>query len=210
LSAPEPQRPLVIACAALTKDLRAVLLANGLDGVVDIQYLPANLHYEPQKIMGEVRPLVEAAVAAGRRVLLAYADCGTGGQLDTFLADHPGVTRLPGAHCYEFFAGSEAFAALHEEAIGTFYLTDFLAKHFDSLVWVSLGLDRHPELRDMYFGNYTRLVYLAQTDDRAITVRARRAADQLGLAFERRLVGREGLGQPVRDWSVTIRTGASV
>ena len=193
LSAPCGTRPLVIACGALAGDLRAVLRANSLDAVVEVAYLPANLHNRPDRIVGEIRPLLVDALAAGRQVFVGYADCGTGGHLDALLAEHPGVQRMPGAHCYEFFAGSDQFAALHEEALGTLYLTDFLAKHFDALLWSGLGLDRAPELRDMYFGNYTRVVLLAQTDDPAVTARAAEAAHRLGLEFERRLVGRSGL-----------------
>jgi len=186
-------RPLVIACGALAGDLRAVLRASGLDAAIDVTYLPANLHNRPERIVGEIRPLLDAALAAGRPVFIGYADCGTGGLLDALLAEHPGVQRMPGSHCYEFFAGSDQFAALHEEALGTLYLTDFLAKHFDALIWGGLGLDRHPELRDMYFGNYTRVVLLAQTDDPAVTAGAAEAARRLGLDFERRFVGRAGL-----------------
>ena len=184
----------------------------GLADAIDVHYLQANLHYRPERIMGELAPVVEAAIDSGREVFVAYADCGTGGHLDAFLAEHPGVGRLPGAHCYEFFAGAEEFAEMHDDQPGTFYLTDFLAKHFDSLVWVNLGLDRHPQLRDVYFGNYTRLVYLAQTDDPAITRRAMDAAEQLGLAFEIRHTGRRGLAAPMERWAdaitpVSIKTG---
>ena len=192
-SAPTSERPLVVACGALAGDLRAVLTAAGLDAAIEVAYLPANLHNRPERIVGEIRPLLDAALAAGRPVFIGYADCGTGGHLDALLAEHPGVRRMPGAHCYEFFAGTERFAALHDEAPGTLYLTDFLAKHFDALLWAGLGLDRAPELRDAYFGNYTRVVLLAQTDDAAITARAADAAERLGLDFERRLVGRAGL-----------------
>ena len=150
-------KPLVIACGALATDLRAVLRADGMDGAIDVHYLPANLHNRPDKIVPALRPLLREATEAGRSVFVAYADCGTGGLLDALLAEHPGVQRMPGAHCYEFFAGSDAFAALSEQALGTFYLTDFLAKHFDALLWAGLGLDRHPELRDTYFGSYTRV-----------------------------------------------------
>jgi hypothetical protein len=186
-------RPLIVACGALAGDLRAILRADGLEDAVEVRYLPANLHSTPHRIVGELTPHVAAAVASGRTVFVGYADCGTGGHLDAMLADLPGVERLPGAHCYELFAGSAAFDALQEAELGTFYLTDFLAKHFDALVWGGLGLDRHPELRDLYFGNYTRVVLLAQTNDDAITARAAAAARRLGLSFERRSVGREGL-----------------
>ena len=121
-------------------------------------------------------------------MFLGYADCGTGGtarRVHRSAAEHA-ITRLPGAHCYEFFAGSERFAALHEEEIGTFYLTDFLAKHFDALIWQGLGIDRHPELRDMYFGNYRRVVLLSQTDDPDVVEAGRAAAERLGLEFQHR------------------------
>ncbi len=204
----EVQRPLIIACAALTADLRAVLSADGLDPFIDVQYLPANLHNAPHKIVSELRPLVEQAVALDRAVFVAYADCGTGGLLDMFLAEYPGISRLPGAHCYEFFAGSTMFTELHEAELGTFYLTDFLAKHFDALVWSGLGLDRAPQLLETYFAHYTRLVFLAQTNDSHTRVAAEQAAQRLGLAFEHRHVGRSGLA-PLTEWSVTIRKAAA-
>ena len=125
--------------------------------------------------------MIDHEVPPDRDVFLAYADCGTGGALDTFLAEHPGIERLPGAHCYEFFAGTERFAALHDAEPGTFYLTDFLAKHFDALVWQGLGLDRHPELLPVYFGNYRRVVLLSQSDDPAVVDAASAAAGRLGL-----------------------------
>ena len=125
---------------------------------------------------GAVRGRIADARADGfDHIFVAYADCGTGGLLDRVLAEER-VDRLPGAHCYEFYAGSAAFAALAEEEVGTFYLTDFLARSFDRLVWRGLGLDRHPELLADYFGNYRRLVYLAQTDDPALADAARAAA----------------------------------
>lgn len=190
-------RPLVIACGALVSDLRAVLRASGLEDAVEVVYLPANLHNRPDRIVPAMRPLLDAATGEGRAAFVAYGDCGTGGLLDALLAEHPGVGRLPGSHCYEFFAGSAEFAAMAEAEIGTLYLTDYLAKHFDAIIWSGLGLDRHPELRDMYFGHYTRVVLLAQTDDPAVTDRAAAAADRLGLAFERVVTGRGGLGPVV-------------
>ena len=121
-------------------------------------------------------------------IFVAYADCGTGGTLDAVL-EREGVQRIAGAHCYEFYAGAAAYAALQEEELGTFYLTDFLARRFETIVLVGLGLDRHPELLPDYFGSYRRLVYLAQTDDPDLTAKAHAAADRLGLDFERRPTG---------------------
>jgi hypothetical protein len=197
-------RPLVIACGALAADLRAVLDVAGLDDAIEVQYLPANLHNTPQLIVGRIQPNLDAAMADGRQVFVAYADCGTGGLLDAMLTRYPGVDRLPGAHCYELFAGARLFAELHEAELGTLYLTDFLAKHFDALVWGGLGLDRHPELLDMYFANYTRVVLLAQTDDADVTARAERAAGRLGLRFERRWVGRSGLADGIDSITVPL------
>jgi hypothetical protein len=161
--------------------------------LVEVEYLPARLHNTPDRIVPALAPRVDRAVEEGRRVFVAYADCGTGGRLDSFLAERPGVARLPGAHCYEVFAGHDVFSRLHAEAPGTFYLTDFLARNFDALVWRGLGLHRAPQLREVYFGNYTRLVHLAQTGDPALSALAEQAAHRLGLAFERLLVGRGGL-----------------
>ena len=172
-----------------------MLAANGLTDAVDVHYLPANLHNRPEQIVPALRTLIGEHVVDDpeRSVLLGYADCGTGGHIDALVAEMPQVRRLPGAHCYELFAGAGLFASLHDEQPGTFYLTDFLAKHFDALVWQGLGLDRHPELRPMYFGNYTRLVLLSQATDEAqldgLVATARDAADRLGLAFEHRNVG---------------------
>jgi hypothetical protein len=183
--------PLVIACGALASELRAVLRAQGLDDAVDVTYLPANLHNRPERIVPELEPLLDEAAAQGRPVFIGYADCGTGGALDALLERHPEATRLPGSHCYEFFSGSDAFAAMHEEELGTFFLTDFLAKHFDALLWQGLGLDKHPELLDMYFGNYKRVVLISQSEDESIIDRGRAAARRLGLEFEHRHVGLE-------------------
>ncbi len=188
-------RPLVIACGALASELRAVLRHHDLDGVVEVRYLPASLHNRPDGITPAVEELLD--VLARRPTFVAYADCGTGGRLDAMLARHPGVDRLPGAHCYEVFAGPELFAALHEEEPGTFFLTDFLARHFEALVWQGLGLDRHPALRSAYFGNYRRVVLLTQSDDPAVVDAGRHAADRLSLAFEHRHVGRHGLAPAV-------------
>jgi hypothetical protein len=193
--------PLVLACGALAGDLRAVLHADGLERYVEVEYLPANLHNRPEQIAPALRTRLETAAATGRPVFVAYADCGTGGALDALLADHPGVERLPGAHCYEVFAGATVFSALQDAELGTFYLTDFLTRHFDALVWRGLGLDRHPELRDLYFGAYRRTVLLAQAPDADLVACARVAAERLGLAFEHHVTGRDGLGGPVRAFA---------
>ena len=176
---------LVIACGALAREILAIRAQAGLDHVA-LQCLPAILHNHPDRIV----PAVEAAVAAARgryaRVFVAYADCGTGGGLRR-LCDRLCVEMIEGPHCYAFFEGPAAFAARDE--MDAFYLTDFLARQFDAFVTRPLGLDRHPELRDAYFGHYARLVYLAQTDDPALDAKARAAAAALGLAYERRATG---------------------
>ncbi|WP_179380293.1 DUF1638 domain-containing protein [Jannaschia marina] len=178
-------RVLVVACGALAHEILAIKATNGLDHL-DLQCLPAILHNHPDRIA----PAVESAVTERRdayeRVFVAYADCGTGGALATTCA-RLGVEMIAGPHCYAFFDGLDRFAARDE--IDAFYLTDFLARQFDAFVTRPLGLDRHPELREAYFGNYRTLVYLAQTEDAALTERARAAAAALGLAFERRFVG---------------------
>ena len=177
---------LVIGCGALARELVSIV---GQLPDVALECLPAGLHNRPERIPGAVRAQIGSARARGyERIFIAYADCGTGGLLDRVLEDE-GVERLPGAHCYEVYAGSAAFAALADEEPGTFYLTDYLVRSFEALVIRGLGLDRHPELLPVYFGNYRRVVYLAQIDDPVLTERARAAADRLGLAFERRLTG---------------------
>lgn len=206
-SATAGPRPLVIACGALASELRAVLVHDAVDGAVDVHYLPANLHNRPERITPAVEELLEAN--ADRPTFVAYADCGTGGHLDAMVARHPGVQRLPGAHCYEVFAGEQLFAELHDAEPGTFFLTDFLARHFDALVWQGLGLDRHPALRSAYFGNYRRVVLLTQSLDGAVVDAGRRAADRLALAFEHRHVGRHGLAPVVAAVAVAVAASRS-
>ena len=191
-------KPLVIACGALASDLRAVLGQLGLADSVEIVYLPAPHHSRPERIVPAIRERLATDDDGERTLFIGYGDCGTGGHLDQLLAEiGDRATRLPGDHCYEFMAGSSTFAAMHEAEPGTFYLTDFLAKHFDALVWGSLGLDRHPELRDMYFGNYRRVVLLSQTDDESVVDAGRRAAEMLGLEFEHVPVGRQPFADAV-------------
>jgi hypothetical protein len=181
-------RVVIIGCGALAREL--VALTRDVPGV-KLLAVDAQLHMRPERIAAAVAArIAEARAAHGRdvRIFVAYADCGTAGTLDAVL-QREGVERMEGAHCYEFYAGASAFAAMQDEELGTFYLTDFLARQFESIVLAGLGLDVHPELRGMYFGHYRRLVYLAQTDDPALTAKARAAADSLGLAFERRWTG---------------------
>jgi hypothetical protein len=185
-----PRRVLVIACGALAREILA--LQRGPLAHIDVTCLPAKLHNRPERIPGEMRRKIRENRARYDEILCLYADCGTGGELDRVLAQE-GVTRIAGAHCYEFFAGASDFAAMMEEEPGTFFLTDFLVRHFDRLVIEGLGLDRFPQLRDDYFRNYRRLVYLAQFEDADLTARAQIAAERLGVAFERRLTGLGGL-----------------
>lgn len=182
-----PPRVLVLACGALAREIRDVAAANGWDHV-DLECLPATLHNTPKDIPAAVDHRLTGATAKYDRILVGYADCGTGGLLEPVVERH-GAEMLPGAHCYEFFAGRQLFADLHAAELGTFYLTDFLVKHFDRMVWKTLGLDRHPELRDTYFVNYRRLVYLSQIEDESLVGQAQEAARRLGLQFEHRPVG---------------------
>ena len=184
-------RTLLIACGALAREALAVLEANRLDHV-ELTCVSALLHNRPQKIPAAVREKIREAKQGYDRILVLYGDCGTGGELDRVLAEE-GVERIEGPHCYAFYAGQEVFDALADAEPGTFYLTDFLARQFETLVIEGLGLDRHPELLPDYFGNYTRLLYLAQTNDTELTAKAEAAAARLGLRFERRLTGLGGL-----------------
>jgi hypothetical protein len=181
------QGMLIIACGALAHEITALRRANRWDAL-DVRCLPAELHNRPERIPAAVRTLIRASRAQYRSIFVAYADCGTGGLLDKVLLEE-GVERIAGAHCYEFFATAPVFAELAEAEIGTFYLTDFLLRHFDRLVMRGLGLDRHPELFPSYFGNYRKLVYLAQAPGTQSLQQARSIATQMGLEFEYRHTG---------------------
>jgi Protein of unknown function (DUF1638) len=180
-------RVLLIACGALAHEVLALKAANGWDHL-DLQCLPANLHLWPDRIVTAVEDAVIKRRADYASVFVVYADCGTGGQLFDKCKEL-GVQMVEGPHCYSFFEGNAEFAAKSETEFTAFYLTDFLVRQFDAFVWRPMGLDRHPELRDMYFGNYTKLVYQAQLDDPALDAKARDCAARLGLAYERRLTG---------------------
>ena len=184
-------RILLIACGALAREILDLKRLNGW-GHLDLTCLPANLHLYPDRIPDTVRAAVEEHRRDYEALFVVYADCGTGGQLQA-MCERLGVQMIAGPHCYSFFEGNDAFAAKAE--MTAFYLTDFLVRQFDAFVWRPMGLDRHPELRDMLFGNYEKLVYQAQTDDPALTARAQDCARRLGLSFERRLTGYGDLGR---------------
>jgi hypothetical protein len=198
-------RVLFLACGAIAREVLAVIELNGWTHV-DVRCLPAKLHSRPERIPPAVDAKLNELAGLYERVFVAYADCGTGGALDLVLDQH-GVERLPGAHCYGFLAGNDAWDAMHEDEPATFYLTDFLARHFDALVVRGLGLDRHPQLMPMMFGNHRRLVYLAQTDDADLDRRAEDAAAYLGLEYERRRTGYGDL-RPSLERFVAERAGA--
>ena len=188
-------RVLVVACGALAKELRHLITAfdhEGIGPTIDLECLPAKLHNRPELIPEAVRQRVRAARGRYRSILVGYADCGTGGLLDK-VCQQEGVERLPGPHCYELYAGAEAFAQLHNQELGTLYLTDYLVRHFERLIMEGLGIVDHPELLDVYFCNYTRLVHLSQEPDPELDRLARQAADRLGLRFEKVATGYGGL-----------------
>jgi hypothetical protein len=189
-------RVLVIACGALAREILALAKLNRWDHL-DLQCLPAKLHLWPDRIPDAVEEAVRAADGRYGRVFVAYADCGTGGLLAARCAEL-GVEMIAGPHCYSFFDGNDAFAARGDAEMTAFYLTDFLVRQFDAFVWRPMGLDRHPELRDVLFGNYERLVYLAQTEDAGLDAEAARCAARLGLAYERRFTGYGDLAAALR------------
>ena len=180
-------RILLIACGALAREILDLKAMNGWTHL-DLTCLPAKLHLYPEKITDEVRKAVARHRDDYDRIFVVYADCGTGGLLQAACAQMD-VEMIAGPHCYSFFEGNDRFATLAETEITTFYLTDFLVRQFDAFIIKPMGLDRHPELRDMYFANYEKLVYQAQTDDPELTRKAQACAERLGLPFERRLTG---------------------
>jgi Protein of unknown function (DUF1638) len=178
---------LLIACGALAHEILALKVANHW-AHLDLQCLPAKLHLWPDRIIPAVEAAVDEARGQYETIFVVYADCGTGGLLQAACA-RLGVEMVEGPHCYSFFEGNAVFADRAETEFTAFYLTDFLVRQFDAFVWKPMGLDRHPELRDMYFGNYTKLVYQAQVNDPALDAKAEDCARRLGLAYERRFTG---------------------
>lgn len=175
-------KTLVLACGALAKEI--LHLKSALDVDLDLQCLPADYHNTPDKIVPALKALLDDRAEDYDRVLIGYGDCGTGGGLDRLLETYPKAERLPGAHCYAFFAGLPEFDAMMDEELGSFFLTDYLVRHFETLIWKGMGLDRFPALRDDYFRHYKRVVYLSQTRTDDLVARAGAAADKLGLKLE--------------------------
>jgi hypothetical protein len=193
LQSDKSQKKLVLGCGALVYELVELIKRNPLvNQVIDLHCLPATLHNTPQLIAGEVDRYLRDNGSDYAQVLVAYGDCGTAGALDAVLVRH-NATRLPGAHCYEFFTGSSEYEAIMESELGSFFLTDFLVKFFDRLVIEGLGLDRYPELKDVYFKHYKKLIYIAQTDNSELQEKAKHCAQKLGLEYHYRFVGVDGL-----------------
>ena len=178
---------LILACGALAKEIAVLIHLNGWTHL-KTRYLPAILHNTPEKITEQLRINLQGAQAKFSRIFIGYADCGTGGKIDSLL-DEFDVQRLPGAHCYEFFTGKQTFAEIMEEEIGSYFLTDFLVKAFEKLVWQGMKIDRHPELLPIYFKHYKKLVYLAQSENQELQTQAYEIAGRLGLVYEKRFTG---------------------
>jgi len=182
------EKVLVIGCGMLAREVLAVIDQLDLDHL-ELTCLPAELHYYPDRIPPALDKAIEKARGDGyRNIFVGYADCGTGGQLDRICEKH-GVERLAGPHCFAFYQGLEAFSRVEEDDMTSFYMTDFLCRHFDAFFMRPLGLDRHPELIKDFFGNYEKVIYLAQTDDPELEKIAKNAAKLLGLKYERRITG---------------------
>ena len=195
MSNPQPRviaPALIICCSALLREILDFCKLNHWSHF-EVQTITAELHNTPEKIPSAVKQLIDVGKQRGQQVFVGYADCGTGGLLDALLT-RENVERIPGAHCYEFYAGAEQFDDFQEQELGTFYLTDFLVRHFDRLVIRGLGLDRKPELLPVYFGNYRKLLYIAQSDDANLQRQAQQAAGKLGLAYQYQYSGSGGLG----------------
>lgn len=180
-------RILLIACGALAREILDLKAANGWTHL-DLTCLPAKYHLYPEKITEAVREAVAKHRDEYDDIFVVYADCGTGGLLYAACAEM-NVQMVAGPHCYSFFEGNDAFAAKADIEFTSFYLTDFLVRQFDAFIMKPMGLDKHPQLRDMYFGNYEKLIYQAQTDNPALTDKAKECAAKLGLPFERRFTG---------------------
>lgn len=196
-SSPAPSRTLLIACGALAREIIDVLRLNDWQHMT-VTCLPAIWHNTPQKIPEALRAKIRANKADFARILVVYGDCGTGGDLDRVIAEE-GVERIAGPHCYAFYRGIDQFQVEADDDPTCFYLTDYLVRHFDRLIIEGLGIDRHPELLSMYFGNYTKMVYLAQTEDPTLQAQAEAAAAKIGLAYHYRFTGYGEMGRFLAD-----------
>ena len=188
---------LLLACGALGREIVDLIERNRWQAF-DLQCLPAKWHNTPDRIVPALREKIAQAKSRYRSIFVLYGDCGTGGEIDRLLAEE-GIERLEGPHCYAFFSGNATFAKTAEEDITAFFLTDYLARHFDKLIWEGLGLDRHPELLPLYFGNYTKIVFLAQTRNEDLAEKAMEAAMRLGLAYEYRFTGYGELERDLKE-----------
>ena len=192
---------LVIACGALAKEITVLIRMNNWTHL-QLRYLPAKLHNEPNIIPQNIRKNLITAQNKFSQIFIGYADCGTGGKLDNLLEEF-GVQRLPGAHCYEFFSSNQTFSKMLEEEPGSYFLTDFLVKSFEKLIWQGLKINSHPELLNIYFRNYKRLVYLAQTESQALQTQAQEIAQRLGLNYLFRFTGYGALTTALSDLTTT-------
>ncbi|HEY7749125.1 MAG TPA: DUF1638 domain-containing protein [Aestuariivirgaceae bacterium] len=187
---------LLIACGALAREIVDLIERNHWSAF-DVACLPAKWHNRPELIAPGVREKIRQARGKYKRIFVLYGDCGSGGMLDRMLEEE-GVERIDGPHCYAFYSGNENFARTSDDDVTAFFLTDYLARHFDKLIWEGLGLKDHPELLQDYFGNYTKVVYLAQTRDEELAKRAMAGAKKLGLAYEYRYTGYGELEEVMR------------
>ncbi len=178
---PDDAKILIIACGALAREVLDVIKINGFTHLA-ITCLPAILHNRPTEIPERLRAKIRKNKSKYSKIYVAYADCGAGGRIEKVCAEE-GAEMMTGPHCYAFYTGQEAFTKLAEEELGSFYLTDYLARQFDAVIMEGFGLNKHPEIRDMMFGNYTRLVYMAQVDDPELDRKAEAAAVKLKLNY---------------------------
>jgi hypothetical protein len=172
----------------IAREVLAIKEQLGLDHL-ELTCLPAEFHFYPDRIVPAMEKAIIQAKAEGyRQIFIGYADCGTGGLLDRLIEKFD-VQRMGGPHCFAFYQGQEAYRKVADDDMMSFYMTDFLCRHFDAFFMKPLGLDRHPELIQDYFGNYEKLIYLAQTDDPELDKVAEYAANLLNLVYERRSTG---------------------
>lgn len=202
MSEADISRVRVIACGMIAREILAIRQDLGFEHI-ELKCLPAMYHHYPAKIA----PAVEKAIIAAQEdgvdeIFIGYADCGTGGELDR-VCEKYGVQRVAGPHCFSFYSGNERFESQWDDDMTSFFMTDFLARHFETFLVKPLGLDRHPELKDIYFGNYRKMIFIAQTENSDLSAKAEAAAAFLGLHYERRFTG-------YGDLTAALRKAAAV